>query len=85
MNPRKPITPPRKLSNIVPRRIITAITFDLQPIIDPADYMTPQETLAKAGIVHRDLAARNVFVASRFCVKLGDFGLARKVDNNGKR
>ncbi|XP_056287443.1 protein-tyrosine kinase 2-beta-like [Pseudoliparis swirei] len=32
------------------------------------------------SLVHRDIAARNVLVASRQCVKLGDFGLSRYVD-----
>ncbi|XP_037617484.1 protein-tyrosine kinase 2-beta-like [Sebastes umbrosus] len=33
------------------------------------------------NLVHRDIAARNVLVASPECVKLGDFGLSRYVDD----
>ncbi|XP_034407108.1 protein-tyrosine kinase 2-beta-like isoform X2 [Cyclopterus lumpus] len=33
------------------------------------------------SMVHRDIAARNVLVASPECVKLGDFGLSRYVDD----
>lgn len=32
------------------------------------------------NMVHRDIAVRNVLVASRDCVKLGDFGLSRYID-----
>ncbi|KAM4559557.1 protein-tyrosine kinase 2-beta-like [Odontesthes bonariensis] len=32
------------------------------------------------NMVHRDIAVRNVLVASHDCVKLGDFGLSRYVD-----
>lgn len=32
------------------------------------------------SLCRRDIAARNVLVASRQCVKLGDFGLSRYVD-----
>ncbi|KAF7658823.1 hypothetical protein LDENG_00007230 [Lucifuga dentata] len=32
------------------------------------------------SMVHRDIAVRNVLVASHDCVKLGDFGLSRYVD-----
>ncbi|GLD45530.1 protein-tyrosine kinase 2-beta-like protein, partial [Lates japonicus] len=32
------------------------------------------------NMVHRDIAVRNVLVASPDCVKLGDFGLSRYVD-----
>ena len=31
-------------------------------------------------IVHRDLAARNVLVFSHSMVKIGDFGLSRKIN-----
>ncbi|CDQ99201.1 unnamed protein product [Oncorhynchus mykiss] len=31
-------------------------------------------------MVHRDIAVRNVLVASADCVKLGDFGLSRYVE-----
>lgn len=31
-------------------------------------------------IIHRDIAVRNVLVASQVCVKLGDFGLSRYIE-----
>lgn len=31
----------------------------------------------RKGYIHRDLAARNVLVGDNYCVKIGDFGLAR--------
>nr|XP_011413792.2 focal adhesion kinase 1 isoform X9 [Crassostrea gigas] len=36
--------------------------------------------LESKKFVHRDIAARNVLVSSHDCVKLGDFGLSRVVD-----
>ncbi|GMT09271.1 hypothetical protein PFISCL1PPCAC_568, partial [Pristionchus fissidentatus] len=40
--------------------------------------------LEKLGIVHRDLAARNVLVGvDHNCIKLADFGLARRVLDSG--
>lgn len=38
------------------------------------------EYIASQNIVHRDLAARNCFVGSNFNIKIGDFGLAREVN-----
>ncbi|OWK51697.1 Protein-tyrosine kinase 2-beta [Lonchura striata] len=37
--------------------------------------------LEAANCVHRDIAARNVLVASPACVKLGDFGLSRYIED----
>ncbi|XP_047210982.1 protein-tyrosine kinase 2-beta-like isoform X2 [Girardinichthys multiradiatus] len=36
--------------------------------------------LERLNMVHRDIAVRNVLVASVECVKLGDFGLSRYID-----
>lgn len=33
-------------------------------------------------ICYRDIAVRNVLVASPDCVKLGDFGLSRYIEND---
>ncbi|XP_028996980.1 protein tyrosine kinase 2 beta, b [Betta splendens] len=37
--------------------------------------------LGGVSVVHRDIAVRNVLVASADCVKLGDFGLSRYIEN----
>ena len=36
----------------------------------------------KAGILHRDIKPENVFLADDGRIKLGDFGLAREIENN---
>ncbi|XP_024909496.1 protein tyrosine kinase 2 beta, b isoform X2 [Cynoglossus semilaevis] len=36
--------------------------------------------LEGVNLVHRDIAVRNVLVASQVCVKLGDFGLSRYIE-----
>ncbi|XP_027140307.1 protein tyrosine kinase 2 beta, b [Larimichthys crocea] len=56
-----------KLSNI------TLVLFSLQ-ICKALVY------LAGVNVVHRDIAVRNVLVASPDCVKLGDFGLSRYIE-----
>ncbi|XP_061569149.1 receptor-type tyrosine-protein kinase FLT3 [Cololabis saira] len=40
------------------------------------------EFLASKNCIHRDLAARNVLVTKGRLVKIGDFGLARDIDND---
>ncbi|XP_035000503.2 protein tyrosine kinase 2 beta, b isoform X1 [Hippoglossus stenolepis] len=37
--------------------------------------------LSGVNVVHRDIAVRNVLVASQACVKLGDFGLSRYIED----
>ncbi|XP_033932047.1 protein tyrosine kinase 2 beta, b isoform X4 [Pseudochaenichthys georgianus] len=53
---------------------ITLVLFSLQ-ICKALVY------LAGVNMVHRDIAVRNVLVASPDCVKLGDFGLSRYIED----
>ncbi|XP_028252801.1 protein tyrosine kinase 2 beta, b isoform X2 [Parambassis ranga] len=53
---------------------ITLVLFSLQ-ICKALVY------LAGLNMVHRDIAVRNVLVASPDCVKLGDFGLSRYIED----
>uniref|UniRef100_A0A6Q2ZCU6 non-specific protein-tyrosine kinase n=1 Tax=Esox lucius TaxID=8010 RepID=A0A6Q2ZCU6_ESOLU len=53
---------------------ITLVLFSLQ-ICKALVY------LSGMNVVHRDIAVRNVLVASADCVKLGDFGLSRYIED----
>lgn len=44
-----------------------------------ADIASGMSFLSSMTIVHRDLAARNCLVGDALVVKIGDFGLTRKV------
>jgi serine/threonine protein kinase len=41
------------------------------------------EHLASNCIVHRDLASRNILISSQRVCKIGDFGMARHMENSG--
>ena len=41
--------------------------------------------LIQNNIIHRDLKCKNVFIGNNYFVKLGNFGLARKLDNISKQ
>lgn len=43
--------------------------------------MNALKTVHSHGIIHRDLKPANILISSDNILKLGDFGLARKVDN----
>lgn len=45
--------------------------------------MDAMDSCHKKGIVHRDIKLQNFFLDQYFCLKLGDFGLARVFDNHG--
>ena len=39
--------------------------------------------LHKQGMIHRDIAARNIFLDGEFNAKVGDFGLAKQLEQAG--
>ncbi|KAF6306987.1 protein tyrosine kinase 2 beta [Rhinolophus ferrumequinum] len=55
-------------------KVLTLILYSLQ-ICKAMAY------LESINCVHRDIAVRNILVASPECVKLGDFGLSRYIEN----
>lgn len=40
------------------------------------------EYLERKNLIHRDLAARNILMGDNMVAKIGDFGLARVLDND---
>jgi len=50
-----------------------------QMVLMGTDIAVGMKYLGDHGVVHRDLAARNCMVGERYKVKVGDFGLTRKV------
>ena len=40
--------------------------------------------LTREGFIHRDLACRNILIFSDNLVKIGDFGMMRRMDSNGQ-
>lgn len=46
-------------------------------VLDGLEYLHSQK------IIHRDLKLGNLFLNENMCVKIGDFGLATKIDFYG--
>ena len=55
------------------------VRFYMKQIIDACVF------LHNENIIHRDLKLGNLFLNDDFQVKIGDFGLATKVDFDGER
>jgi len=48
-------------------------------------YLTYFRYLHERRIIHRDLKLGNLFLGKNFDIKLGDFGLAAKIEYDGER
>lgn len=48
-------------------------------VLDGLEYLHSQK------IIHRDLKLGNLFLSENMCVKIGDFGLATKIDFYGEK
>ena len=44
-------------------------------------FLSTQEYISAKGLIHRDLAARNILVGEKKTVKIADFGLTRKIND----
>ena len=55
------------------------IRYFLGQILDGVSY------LHKNSIIHRDLKLGNLFINENMLVKIGDFGLAARIEHEGER
>ncbi len=66
-------------------KAIVRLSFILSYILPSGQILLGCQYLHENKIIHRDLKLGNIFLNDQMEIKLGDFGLATKVDYDGER
>ncbi|MBR0156066.1 MAG: serine/threonine protein kinase [Clostridia bacterium] len=70
-----------ELLTSLPARLVDAPLTEAETVRLGADICSALELCGKYGIIHRDIKPDNIFISDTGAFKLGDFGVARKLEN----